>query len=392
MPDPAPGEFLVEMQQVSLDPAMRGWLNDVRSYLPPVKIGAVMRAFGAGTVIASQHDDFAVGDVVSGTFGVREYAISSGKGVERLDLDVAPMSTRLGAPGMPGMTAWFGLEDVGRAKAGDTVLVSAAAGAVGSTVAQLAKAKGCRVIGVAGGPDKVARLRELGLDEVIDRREGDLLRQVRKAAPDGVDVYFDNVGGELLDAAPGQPRPRRPGRRLRRHLDLQRRDARGGPASVHGPARLPRQHARLRRHGLRRPVPRGDRRYLRADRGTAASRPPRPSSRAASPPSPTPCSASSTGSTPASSSSSCDPHEGNHHARHPHLLPRRPRGGRGRRDRRPLRRPDGDDRRQGRRGRLPRAAADPGALPAEAGPPLRPGGRGRRCRLRRPRGQRSVRR
>ena len=199
--EPGPGEFLVQLQQISLDPAMRGWLNDVRSYLPPVQIGAVMRAFGAGTVVASQHDDFAVGDVVSGTFGVREYAISDGKGVARLDLDVAPMSTWLGALGMPGMTAWFGLEDVGRAQPGDTVLVSAAAGAVGSTVAQLAKAKGCRVIGVAGGPDKVAWLRDLGLDEVIDRREGDLLRQVRRAAPDGVDVYFDNVGGELLDAA-----------------------------------------------------------------------------------------------------------------------------------------------------------------------------------------------
>ena len=149
--EPGPGEFLVQLQQISLDPAMRGWLNDVRSYLPPVQIGAVMRAFGAGTVIASQHDDFAVGDVVSGTFGVREYAISDGNGVARLDLDVAPMSTWLGALGMPGMTAWFGLEDVGRAQPGDTVLVSAAAGAVGSTVAQLAKAKGCRVIGVAGG-------------------------------------------------------------------------------------------------------------------------------------------------------------------------------------------------------------------------------------------------
>ena len=168
--EPGPGEFLVQLQQISLDPAMRGWLNDVRSYLPPVQIGAVMRAFGAGTVVASQHDDFAVGDVVSGTFGVREYAISDGKGVARLDLDVAPMSTWLGALGMPGMTAWFGLEDVGRAQPGDTVLVSAAAGAVGSTVAQLAKAKGCRVIGVAGGPDKVAWLRELGLEPLLSLR------------------------------------------------------------------------------------------------------------------------------------------------------------------------------------------------------------------------------
>lgn len=201
VPEPGPGEFVVRIDLISLDPAMRGWLNDVRSYVPPVGIGEVMRAFAAGEVVASQHEDFAVGDAVSGTFGVREHVLSDGKGVTKLDLGVAPMPTWLGALGMPGMTAYFGLEDVGRAQPGETVLVSAAAGAVGSVVAQLAKAKGCRVIGVAGGPDKVAWLRELGLDEVIDRKEGDLLRQVRRAAPDGVDVYFDNVGGELLDAA-----------------------------------------------------------------------------------------------------------------------------------------------------------------------------------------------
>ena len=201
VPEPGPGELVVRVDLLSLDPAMRGWLNDVRSYIPPVGVGEVMRAFATGEVVASQHEDFAVGDAVSGTFGVREHALSDGKGVTRLDLDVAPAATWLGALGMPGMTAWFGLQDVGRVQPGDTVLVSAAAGAVGSVVAQVAKAKGCRVIGVAGGPDKVAWLRDLGLDEVIDRREGDLVRQVRRAAPDGVDVYFDNVGGELLDAA-----------------------------------------------------------------------------------------------------------------------------------------------------------------------------------------------
>lgn len=201
VPEPGPGEFVVRVDLISLDPAMRGWLNDVRSYIPPVGIGEVMRAFGAGEVIASRHEDFAVGDAVSGTFGAREHALSDGEGVTRLDLEIAPAATWLGALGMPGMTAWFGLQDVGRVQPGDTVLVSAAAGAVGSVVAQVAKAKGARVVGVAGGPDKVAWLRELGLDEVIDRREGDLVRQVRRAAPDGVDVYFDNVGGELLDAA-----------------------------------------------------------------------------------------------------------------------------------------------------------------------------------------------
>lgn len=199
--EPGSGEFVVKVEQVSLDPAMRGWLNDVRSYVPPVGVDEVMRAYAAGTVVASEHADFAVGDAVRGLFGVREYAVSDGKGVDRLDLDAAPMATWLGALGMPGMTAYFGLTDVGRAQPGDTVLVSAAAGAVGSTVVQLAKAKGCRVIGVAGGPEKCAWVRSLGADEVIDRKEGDLLRQVRRAAPDGVDVYFDNVGGELLDAA-----------------------------------------------------------------------------------------------------------------------------------------------------------------------------------------------
>lgn len=201
VPDPSPGEILVRVDLISLDPAMRGWLNDVRSYIPPVGIGDVMRALGAGEVIASEHPDFAVGDLVRGSFGVCEYALSDGEGVDRIDTDIAPMGTWLGALGMPGMTAYFGLHDVGRLQTGDTVLVSAAAGAVGSTVAQLAKARGARVIGVAGGPEKVSWLRELGLDEVIDRREGDLLRQVRGAAPDGIDIYFDNVGGELLDAA-----------------------------------------------------------------------------------------------------------------------------------------------------------------------------------------------
>ncbi|MEZ5212566.1 NADP-dependent oxidoreductase [Gordonia sp. PP30] len=200
VPEPGPGEFVVRTALVSLDPAMRGWLNDARSYVPPVELGAVMRANGAGEVVASRHDDFAVGEMVSGMFGVREYALSDGVGVVRLDLDVASPETWLGALGMAGMTAYFGLEDVARARPGETVVVSAAAGAVGSTVVQLAAAKGCRVIGVAGGPDKLAWLRDIGCDETIDRHGGDLSRRLRAVAPEGVDVYFDNVGGELLEA------------------------------------------------------------------------------------------------------------------------------------------------------------------------------------------------
>ena len=201
VPEPGPGQVVVRVDLLSLDPAMRGWLNDVRSYVPPVGVGEVMRAFGSGEVVASAADEIAVGDVVSGVFGVREHALVDASEVTRLDTDLAPPSTWLGALGMPGMTAYFGLEDVGRAQPGDTVLVSAAAGAVGSTVVQLAKARGCRVIGIAGGPEKVAWVEEIGADVALDYKAGGLLKQIRAAAPDGVDVYFDNVGGEVLDAA-----------------------------------------------------------------------------------------------------------------------------------------------------------------------------------------------
>lgn len=198
---PEPGTFLVQLDYISLDPAMRGWLNDVRSYLPPVQIGEVMRAGATGTVVASAHPDFAVGAAVAGTFGVTEYAVSDGRGVRHIDTAIAAAPTWLGALGMPGMTAYFGLNEVGAARAGDTVVVSAAAGAVGSVVGQLAKAQGCRVIGIAGGPDKCAWLREIGFDAAIDYKTENVLRRLRQEAPDGVNVYFDSVGGDILDAA-----------------------------------------------------------------------------------------------------------------------------------------------------------------------------------------------
>jgi NADPH-dependent curcumin reductase CurA len=201
LPDPTDGEFVVQVDHISLDPAMRGWLNDVRSYVPPVGIGEPMRALCTATVVSSRHPDFKVGDAVSGIFGVVEYSVSDGAGVTRLDLGVASAPTWLGALGMPGMTAYFGLNDVGRIKEGETVVVSAAAGAVGSVVCQLAVAKGCRVIGIAGGEDKVAWLREIGVDEAIDYKSENVLRRLREVAPNGIDVYFDNVGGEILDAA-----------------------------------------------------------------------------------------------------------------------------------------------------------------------------------------------
>jgi NADPH-dependent curcumin reductase CurA len=199
---PLEGQVLAEVTHLSLDPAMRGWLNDVRSYVPPVGVGEVMRAFGAARVVESRHPHFSAGDAVTGILGVTTHAVLPGEQLTRIDLDIAPAPTWLGALGMPGMTAWFGLFDVAKAQPGDTVLVSGAAGAVGSVVGQLARAHGCRVIGIAGGPDKCAWLtEELGFDAAIDYREGPVHLGVRAVAPEGVDVYFDNVGGEMLDSA-----------------------------------------------------------------------------------------------------------------------------------------------------------------------------------------------
>jgi len=202
VPEPRDGQFVVAVEYVSLDPAMRGWLNDVRSYVPPVEVGAVMRAHAVGRVIASRHPDYAEGDAVSGTFGAREHAASDGRGVVKVDEDLAPLPSWLGALGMTGMTAYFGLLDVGRAQEGDVVVVSGAAGAVGSVVGQLAKHRGCTVIGIAGGPDKCAWLTdELGFDAAIDYKAARVGRRLRELAPDGIDVYFDNVGGQILDDA-----------------------------------------------------------------------------------------------------------------------------------------------------------------------------------------------
>lgn len=201
MPDPADGEFAVAVSHVSIDPAMRGWMNDVPSYIPPVGLGEVMRAAGVGVVTASRHPDFAEGDAVSGVFGVQEHAISDGKGAFKIDLDLAPAPTWLGTLGLPGMTAYFGLLDVAELREGETVVVSGAAGAVGSIAAQIALLHGCRVIGIAGGPEKCAVLvDELGLDGAIDYKSENIARALRDLAPSGVDVFFDNVGGETLDA------------------------------------------------------------------------------------------------------------------------------------------------------------------------------------------------
>ncbi|CCK25676.1 Putative NADP-dependent oxidoreductase yfmJ [Streptomyces davaonensis JCM 4913] len=198
---PGDGEFLVQVLALSIDPAMRGWMNAGRSYIRPVEIGEVMRAGAVGRVIASQHPGFAVGDHVSGSFGVQEYCVSNGLGVTKVDPTAAPLPTYLGTLGMSGLTGYFGLIDIGRPEPGQTVVVSGAAGAVGSVVGQIAKIMGCRVIGIAGGEAKCRMIvDELGFDAAIDYRSEDVRKALRRHAPDGVDVYFDNVGGDILDA------------------------------------------------------------------------------------------------------------------------------------------------------------------------------------------------
>ena len=202
VPAAGDGEIVVKVDYISLDPAMRGWMNEGKSYIPPVGLGEVMRAGAAGTVLESRHPTFKPGDTVSGGFGVQEYTVSDGKGVVKVDTRLAPLPVYLGTLGMPGMTAYFGLLDIGKPQPGQTVVVSGAAGAVGTVVGQIAKIKGCRVVGIAGGRDKCDWLvKELGFDAAIDYKSEDVRKALKAAAPAGIDVYFDNVGGDILDAA-----------------------------------------------------------------------------------------------------------------------------------------------------------------------------------------------
>jgi NADPH-dependent curcumin reductase CurA len=199
---PGEGQFAGRTKVISLDPAMRGWLDDRPSYVPPVGLGEVMRAGSVVEVTASNHPDYAVGDHVVGMFGAQTHVVSDGRGVIKADLARAHAPTYLGALGMPGMTAYFGLLEVGALQPGETVVVSGAAGAVGSVAGQIAKIKGCRAIGIAGTPEKCAMLvDELGFDAAIDYRTDNVRKELRRRAPDGIDVYFDNVGGDILDAA-----------------------------------------------------------------------------------------------------------------------------------------------------------------------------------------------
>lgn len=199
--EPKDGEIRVRIAYVSLDPAMRGWISEGRSYVEPVAVGDVMRAYAAGHVELSRNPRFAVGDAVTGLLGVQSHAVSDGRGVIKVDEQLAPLPSWLGGLGMPGHTAYFGLKHVADVKPGETVVVSAASGAVGQVVGQIAKIEGARAVGIAGGPEKCAFItRDLGFDAAVDHKRPDLSDALKAAAPQGIDVDFENVGGDVFDA------------------------------------------------------------------------------------------------------------------------------------------------------------------------------------------------
>lgn len=202
VPQPGEGELLARTLYLSVDPYMRGRMNDVKSYAPPVQIGEVMVGGTVSRVSASNHPKFREGDIVEGRLGWQDYALSDGRGLRKVDPSLAPISTALGVLGMPGMTAYFGLLEICRPRSGETVVVSGAAGAVGSMVGQIAKIQGCRVVGIAGSDDKVHNIvNELGFDAAFNYKTvTDYQAELATLCPDGIDVYFDNVGGSITDA------------------------------------------------------------------------------------------------------------------------------------------------------------------------------------------------
>jgi len=203
IPTPAEGQVLIRNAYFSVDPYMRPRMNDVRSYVAPFTLGEAMTGGAVGQIAVSRNSRYAEGEWVLHQLGWREWALSDGATLRRLDPSQAPLSTALGVLGMPGFTAWYGLFVLGEPKEGETVLISGAAGAVGSAAGQMAGIVGCRVIGSAGSAEKVAWVRELGFDEAFDYREQSPRRALREIAPDGIDIYFDNVGGDHLEAAIG---------------------------------------------------------------------------------------------------------------------------------------------------------------------------------------------
>ncbi len=202
VPEPGEGQVLVRNIFLSVDPAMRGWIVDKVGYSAPVAIGEVMRSFASGRVEASRHSDYATGDLVTGMFGWQDYAVVDGKAIQRKISETdMPLSTSLGVLGLNGITAYFGLLEIGQPKSGETLVVSTAAGAVGSCVGQIGKALGCRTIGIAGGVEKKRLcLDQFGFDAAVDYKSEDVDAALSKACPDGVDVYFDNTAGPISDA------------------------------------------------------------------------------------------------------------------------------------------------------------------------------------------------
>lgn len=200
VPVPGAGEVLIRARFLSLDPYMRGRMSDAKSYAKPVELGGVMEGLSVGEVVASNHPDFAPGDTVMGGSGWQRFCVVEAAKLRKVDCNEAPLSANLGVLGMPGLTAWVGLEDIGEPKPGETVVISAASGAVGQVAGQIAKARGARVIGIAGGAKKCAFVvRELGFDACLDHR-GDLNAQLDAACPEGIDVYWENVGGHVQEA------------------------------------------------------------------------------------------------------------------------------------------------------------------------------------------------
>ena len=201
VPAPGPGQVLLRTIWLSLDPYMRGRISDAASYAQPVPIGGVIEAGTVCEVVASNNPAFAKGDIVLARAGWQTHALSDGKGLAKIDPKLAPISTAVGVLGMPGMTAYTGLLDIGRPQPGETVVVAAASGAVGSAVGQIARIKGARAVGIAGGKDKCEFVKnELGFDHCVDHRDPDLAARLKDACPKGIDVYFENVGGAVFDA------------------------------------------------------------------------------------------------------------------------------------------------------------------------------------------------
>ena len=259
LPELQDGEALIKVGYLSIDPTIRTWMDDVPSYLPPIGIDEVIRSGGVGEVVESRSDAYQPGQLVFGMTGWQDYVIADdGERSMQVLPDGVPPGIAIGILGVTGMTAYFGLTDVGQIKEGDVVVVSGAAGATGSAAGQIAKIKGAKkVVGIAGGAEKCAHIvDELGFDEAIDYKSDNVAQRLRQACPDGIDLYFDNVGGSILNDCLANLAIARAGRAVRGDLDLQQRRPAAGAEQLPQPAGAPRADGRLHHHRLPRPLPR----------------------------------------------------------------------------------------------------------------------------------------